>query len=144
VITPLRGTPPRIAGKAVEVVVIDDDDACASSHPRTAFAQALESAQVSATIVETPSSERDCPVCVALFGELRGDRHQVAYRPETLEQVAEACDAATRARRDVVILLFAAPSLAGQIRGSAPIVCGWSGDRCMQEAVARWLVRPPS
>jgi beta-glucosidase len=144
VITPLRGTPPRIAGKAVEVVVIDDDDACASTHPRTAFAQALESAQVSATIVETPSSERDCPVCVALFGELRGDRHQVAYRPETLEQVAEACEAATRARRDVVILLFAAPSLAGQIRGSAPIVCGWSGDRCMQEAVARWLVRPPS
>ena len=43
---------------------------------------------------------------------------------------------------EAVIVLFAPPLLAAQIRGSAPIVCAWSGDRCMQEAVARWLLRP--
>jgi len=80
-------------------------------------------------------------VCVALFGEMRGDRDEVAYRPETLDAVSRACEAATRQRRESAIVLFAPPAFARQIRGSAPIVCAWSGDRCMQEAVARWLLR---
>jgi hypothetical protein len=76
---------------------------------------------------------------VAVFGELRGDRTEVAYRPATLAAIASACEEATRQRREAVIVLFAPPVLASQIRGSAPIVCAWSGDRCMQEAAARWL-----
>jgi len=144
VITMLRGAAPRLSGKAVEVVVVDDDDVCGSRHPRDVFAQALESAQVSATVVESPTAGRDCPVYVALFGELRGHRNEVAYRRETLERVADVCEAAVRERREAVIILFAPPLLAKQILGSTPIVCAWSGDRCMQEAAARWLVRPSS
>ena len=78
---------------------------------------------------------------VALFGELRDDRDEAAYRPETLDAVARACETATLHRREAAILLFAPPVMGRQIRGSAPIVCAWSGDRCMQEAAARWLVR---
>jgi len=140
VITMVRGAPPRL-GKAVEIVVVDDDDACPTMHARTAFAQALDAAQVGATVVEQPTIGSEVPVYVALFGELRGGRHDVAYRRETLERVAAACEEATRQRREAVIVLFAPPVLASQIRGSAPIVCAWSGDRCMQEAVARWLTR---
>jgi len=76
-----------------------------------------------------------------VFGELRGDRHEVAYRTTTLARIAEACEAATLQRRTATIVLFAPPVLASQLRGSAPIVCAWSGDRCMQEAAARWLTR---
>ena len=141
VITMVRGTAPRLT-KAAEVVVVDDDDACPPLHPRAIFAQALEAAQVSAPTVGMPTAGQDTPVYVALFGELRGDRHEVSYRPETLAKVAEVCETATRQRREAVIVLFAPPVLAAQLRGSAPIVCGWSGDRGMQEAVARWLTRP--
>ena len=140
VITMARGPAPRLS-KAVEVIVVDDDDACPPLHPRTVFSQALESAQIGAPVVDAPSADRDTPLYVVLFGELRGDRTEVAYRPETLARVARACDAATLQRREAVIVLFAPPVLAAQIRGSAPIVCAWSGDRCMQEAAARWLLR---
>jgi beta-glucosidase-like glycosyl hydrolase len=140
VVPVLRGAPTRL-GKTLEIVVVDDDADCPSPHARGAFGQALESAQVTATVVAAPSPGRDDPVYVALFGELRGDRHEVAYRAETLEKVADVCAEATRQRREAVIVLFAPPVLATQIRGSAPILCGWSGDRCMQEAVARWLTR---
>ena len=143
VITMARGAVPRLS-KAIEVVVVDDDDdeSCPPHHPRTVFSQALESAQIEAPIVDAPSTGRDgTPVYVTVFGELCGDRTEIGYRPETLAKVARACEAATLQRRAAVIVLFAPPVLATQIRGSAPIVCAWSGDRCMQEAAARWLIR---
>jgi beta-glucosidase-like glycosyl hydrolase len=141
VLTMARGTPPKITG-AVEIVVVDDDDSCPSQHARTAFAQALELAQVPTSVVSSPTPGSDVPVYVALFGELRGDRHDVTYRRQTLDRVGDVCQAAARDRRDSAIVLFAPPVLASQIHGSAPIVCAWSGDRCMQEAAARWLLRP--
>jgi len=135
-----RGAAPKMA-KGVEVVIVDDDSVHAPLHPRTLFAQALESARIPAPVVDVPTAGQESPVYVALFGELRGERHEVAYRSETLEKVSWICETATLHRRDAVIVLFAPPVLARQIRGSAPIVCAWSGDRCMQEAVARWLMR---
>ena len=140
VISMARGTAPRIA-KAVEIVIVNDDAECPPLHPRTVFSQSLESAQIGASIVDTPTAGRDAPVYVAVFGELRGDRPEVSYSPATLARIEHACEAATLHRRNVVIVLFAPPVLASRIRGSAPIVCAWSGDRCMQEAAARWLVR---
>jgi beta-glucosidase-like glycosyl hydrolase len=138
-----RGTRPKIE-KALEIVIVDDDESCAPiAHPRTAFGQVLAAAQVAVSTVETPSVGRDTAVYVTVFGELRGDRHVVAYSPKTLAKVADVCEEATRQRRECVIILFAPPLFASQIRGSAPIVCGWSGDRCMQEAAARWLMRAP-
>ena len=135
-----RGTAPRL-GKAVELVIVDDDAPAAPPHPRTILAQALESAGVTVSVTAAPSAGNETPLYVALFGELRGDRDEVAYRPETLAAVSDACETATLLRRESAVLLFAPLALARQIRGSAPIVCAWSGDRCMQEAVARWLLR---
>ena len=136
----IRGQAPRL-GNAVEILVVDDDEPCGAAHPRTAFVQALEASQVDASVVTAPTPGSDAPLCVAVFGELRGHRSEVTYRSETLEKISDACLTAARARREAVIVLFAPPALGAQIHGSAPIVCGWSGDRCMQEAVARWLLR---
>jgi beta-glucosidase len=141
VISMVRGAAPR-AAKSIEIIVIDDDETCPSPHPRTILSRTLEASGISVAVVDAPTDGRDTPVYVALFGELRGDRHEVAYQPSTLERVATACETAARTRRETVILHFAPPVLASQLRGSVPIVCAWSGDRCMQEAVARWLVRP--
>jgi beta-glucosidase len=140
VVSMVRGAAPRLT-RGVEIVIVDDDTTHSALHPRTIFPQALLASQIPAVVVDAPSAGKDSPVYVVLFGELRGERHEVAYRPETLDHVARACDAATSQRREVVIVHFAPPVLARQIRGNAPIVCAWSGDRCMQEAAARWLMR---
>jgi len=139
-VTPIRGAVTR-PDQEVEIVIVDDDEPCVPAHPRTVFAQALESSQLATSIVSEPTADRSVPVFVAVFGELRGSRHDVAYRPETLEKISEVCLAAARERRHAVIVLFAPPVLASQILGSAPIICAWSSDRCMQEAAARWVLR---
>lgn len=141
VISMARGAPPKLPAE-LELVVVDDDDAWAPPpHERTVFQQALESAEVRVSAVDGPTPGRSVPVYVALFGELRDNRPDAAYRPATREAVAKVCATAALERREAVIVLFAPPGLASQIGGSAPIVCGWSGDRSMQEAVVRWLVR---
>src|SRR5688572_23534061 len=119
VLTMVRGSAPKL-GKAVELVVVDDDAPGASLHPRTALAQALEAAGVAVAVSDAPTQGSEAPVHVALFGELRDDRDEVTYRPETLEAVARACETATRHRREAAILLFAPPVIGRQIRGSAP------------------------
>jgi beta-glucosidase len=141
VISMLRGEHPK-PGKSVEVVIVDDDLQCAPLHPRSIFAQTLESAQVAAPVVDAPTSNRDTPVCVAVFGELRDGRHEVAFRAETAQRIATVCDAAIVQRRSVFAVLFAPPVLAAQIPRSVPVVCAWSADRCMQEAAGRWLAKP--
>ena len=139
-VTPIRGAVTR-PDQEIEIVIVDDDEPCVPAHPRTVFAQALESSQLATSIVSEPTADRSVPVFVAVFGELRGRRHDVAYRPETLEKISEVCLAAARERRHALIVLFAPPVLASQILGSAPIICAWSSDRCMQEAAARWVLR---
>jgi hypothetical protein len=140
VITQIRGEQPK-PGKAIELIIVDDDASCPPLHPRSVFSQSLEVAQVAAPVVDSPTAGRDTPVCVAVFGELRDARHDVAYRAETVDKISAACDAAVLQRRPAFVVLFAPPVLASQIPRSASVVCAWSGDRCMQEAAARWLTR---
>ena len=140
VVSPIRGTVTR-PHSGVEIVIVDDDEPCEPAHTRTAFAQALESSQLPTSIVSELTAGRDVPVFVAVFGELRGRRDEVAFRPGTLEKISAVCLSAARERRQAAIVLFAPPPLASQILGSAPIVCAWSGDRCMQEAAARWVLK---
>ena len=44
-------------------------------------------------------------------------------------------------RRDAIIVWFGHPRLATAFGDEAPLLCAWSGDPCMQAAVARWLAK---
>jgi hypothetical protein len=68
VVTPLRGTVTR-PHKAIEIVVVDDDEPCVPAHPRAAFAQALESSQLRHVCSRGAHSGSDRPCIVAVFGE---------------------------------------------------------------------------
>ena len=71
VVTMVRGTPPRL-GKAVEIVIVDDDETCVPRcTPERRSRRRSKSAQVAANVVRQPTRGRDTPVYVALFGELR-------------------------------------------------------------------------
>ena len=54
-----------------------------------------------------------------------------------MQHVAEA----RTAGRDMVVIWFGHPRLGSAFGEEVPLVCAWSGDACMQNAVGRWLAR---
>jgi beta-glucosidase len=143
-----RGTPPAI-GRAVEIVVVDDDaqerpDAAPASArrppSRDALGDALRTAGIEARRVEPGDAGAGTSTrVVALFGESHAWKGRADYAAGSLQAVGAACAQATSEGRDVLVAQFGHPKYAGEIPGGAPVVCGWSGDRAMQQAVARWL-----
>ena len=140
VVTMLRGSPPRM-GASIELVKIDDDGALEPFHPRTVLAESLGAAQVAVRAVDAPSAGSRSPVYIAVYGEMRGDRHDFTLRPQTCAAIARVSEAAATQGREVAVILFGPPGLLANVPGRAPVICGWSGDRAMQEAVARWLLK---
>jgi beta-glucosidase len=144
-----RGTPPAI-GAAVEIVVVDDDaeerpDAAPASarrlRPRDAFGDALRTAGIEARRVESGDAGAATSTrVVALFGESHSWKGRADYAPEALRAVGAACAEAAAQGRNALVAQFGHPKYVGAIPGGVPVVCGWSGDRAMQQAVARWLV----
>ena len=141
-----RGAAPAIGG-AIELVVVDDDalattdgvpESASRLPSREPLADTLRRAGVDVRAAGADAGTM--PRVVALFGEVRPWKGRAGYAPESLAAVRAACDEAVAAGRGVVVLQFDHPRLIGTIPGDAPIVCGWSGDRAMQQAVARWLL----
>lgn len=139
VIKPLRGNFVPV-GSTIEVVVVDDDAELPGNGPsREPFLLALRAGGRQVTQVPTPGGQRT-PVVIALFGDVRAGKGRVAYSEESLAAVADAVAAAERQARDAFIVQFGHPRLADSIPTSAPVVSAWAGDRCMQQAAARWVV----
>jgi hypothetical protein len=61
--------------------------------------------------------------------------------PAVRDGVMQAYAEARAAGRDVLVLWFGHPRLAGVFGDEVPLVCAWSGDACMQAAAGRWLAR---
>ncbi|MDF1505700.1 hypothetical protein, partial [Roseisolibacter sp. H3M3-2] len=64
---------------------------------------------------------------------------RVGHSPAALDAVRAAVEDARRGGRAAVVALFDHTRRAAELPTDAPVVCGWSGDRAMQQAVARWL-----
>jgi beta-glucosidase-like glycosyl hydrolase len=134
VVTPIRGavTRPELGA---EIVIVDDDEPCVPAHPRTAFAQTLESSQLA---IDRSQARRAATSCVRRgFGGKPSAPQRVAYRRVTrgdLRGVPRRC-----ARRQAVIVLLR-PTCAGPPGFWArAIVCAWSGDPV--HGGGRWLLR---
>jgi beta-glucosidase-like glycosyl hydrolase len=138
-----RGAPPSL-GAAAEVVVVDDETPPGPGAPpearrrpvRDALAEALRAAGVE---LRGADAHGGATRVVALFGEVRPWAGRTGYSEAALAAVRAACDEAAAAGRAAVVAQFDHPRLAATVPGDAPVVCGWSGDRAMQQAVARWL-----
>ena len=143
-----RGEMPAL-GAALEIVIVDDDagalpdaatDGARRLPSRDALAEALRTAGVDVRRAEVGSPALgDRPRLVALFGEVRAWKGRAGYAPETLEAVRTACEEAARAGVPVGVAQFGHPRDAAELPGLVPVLCGWSGDRAMQQAVARWI-----
>ena len=137
VIAAARGNVAPLAG-SVELVVVDDDAAFASAPQRDTFGTALRAAGF---VVSAPGSAAGGSTrIVAVFGDVLGGKGRAGYAPCTVASANSAVEEATAEGRRAVLVQFGHPRLAGELRGDT-LVTAWSGERAMQEAVARWLAR---
>jgi beta-glucosidase-like glycosyl hydrolase len=130
----VRGVRPSVGGRAIDVLVIDDDIGGPYPPPsREPFIAALNSAGVQARRVAQPGS---APLIVALFGDIRSWKGRPGYSAATKESVKRV----TSAHPGATVVQFSHPRLAADLDATS-VVCAWGGERPTQEAAAHWLAR---
>jgi beta-glucosidase len=126
----------------VDVVIVDDD-------PRriepagAALRDTLAKLNLDVRAVDAPAGDSRGPIVVALFGDLRIGLGFDTFSDGALARVADVCERANRAARDVIVVHFTPPDFARSLAFAPTVVCAWSGTRAMEEAAARWLARGP-
>ncbi len=141
-IRPLRGAAAQIkSGQRLRIEIIDDDlvvpagvAAGPGSAPRDRQ-RLIEAVAARGGEVLTDPEVRGAIQYIALFSEVRGWKGRAALAPETLAQVARAIEREPEA----TVLLFGHPRLAEQLPGGVAVICAWTGDPPMQEALAARL-----
>ena len=138
VIQVVRGAPPRVTSP-IEVIVVDDDLGGPYPAPsREPFFQALSLAGAEVKRVEKASGDGRASVVVALFGDVRSWKGRPGYSPEARKAVDKVSDKVP----ETVVVQFSHPRLASDLKKPKHIVSAWGGDTVMQQAAARWLLKP--
>jgi beta-glucosidase-like glycosyl hydrolase len=135
----VRGSPPIIS-KMIDLVIVDDDVGGPYPSPsRQPFVDALRDGGAEVRVTDSPSRDPRRSTVVALFGDIRSWKGRPGYSPASRDAVGRAC----ATTEDALIVQFSHPRLAAEIAGRSAIVSGWGGERVMQRAAARWILRGP-
>ena len=133
-----RGPLP-VARFPLEVVLVDDDGDLALA-PRTHFADTLaRGGQVARS--DAPQLGSGSTLVIALFGESLPGKGRVGYLAATVERLQRALDDARTAARDAIVVVFGHPRHLPDLPAGAAVLTAWCGDRAMQEAAARRIVK---
>ncbi|MBU6366124.1 MAG: hypothetical protein KJT01_07930 [Gemmatimonadetes bacterium] len=129
-------------GMVTEVVVVDDDaDGPGVLPSRQRLVEALRLAGHDARVAEGPTPASGGPLVVALFADAHPAKGRCTLRPETVARVEALREATTAARRPLIVVALGDPRFLAQLPVPSPTLECWSGDRGMQEAAARALLR---
>ena len=145
VVHQVRGAARALVGR-VDVVIVDDDlgtdgSPAPMAPSREWLPQALRTGGRDVEVTEGPGADARGPLVVALFGDVLPGKGRIGYEADTLGVVQRVAEQARLAARDVILVHFGHPRLAPVVPGVEHVVCAWSGDRAMQEAAARWLLK---
>jgi beta-glucosidase len=145
----VRGQRPSL-GPVADVVLVDDGtpgaaggahaqraDVPALGGPVQPFVDALRAGPARVQVSDTPSAAFRGAVVVALLG----GSESTGYARATREALDRVIAAARSVDRPAVVVQFGHPALADDVALEEPLVSAWSGDRWMQEAAARWLLK---
>jgi beta-glucosidase len=116
-----------------KVAVVDDDiGGPYVVGPRDIFAQQLREA---GALAETGTGEGGRGTRIVLvYAEPRSWKGRADLGARSLAQLRRVLPGAA------LVVLFAHPRLAAQVRGTAPVLCCWHGQPLMQRAAARWVL----
>lgn len=128
-------------GPRLGLAIVDDDLGGPYAPPsRQPFLDAL-GALGADVVVETHPSGGTRPLVIALFGDIRAWKGRPGYSQPARDRVTQLVGAARAVKRDVLIVQFSHPRLAGQLPADVPVLSAWGGERPMQEAAARRLMQ---
>jgi hypothetical protein len=126
----VRGDAPRIRGPVAVSIVDDDVGGPYRVGPRDVFAKTLTENGLRTTGARGQGSG-----VVLVYSEPRSWKGRADLGPRSRAALRRLAPGAN------LVVLFGHPRLAAQIPGGAPILCAWHGQRLMQRAAARWVVK---
>jgi hypothetical protein len=125
-----------------EVAIVDDDESVDVRRPdRTGIVDAMRLAGNDARIVSAPTTASGGPFIIALFADYLPGKGRHLLREETVAQVQALAAQAEALQRSVVLVGLGDPRWVRQLAMSCPTILAWSGDRVMQQAAGRGLLR---
>jgi len=136
-----QGPIPPMAGVTEVALVDDDDDVEGRRADRTGIVEAMRLGGNDARIVSAPTAASAGPFVIALFADYLPNKARHTLREDTINAVKALADQATAMHRDVVLLGLGDPRWVQQLAMPVPTVIAWSGDRVMQQAAGRGLLR---
>jgi beta-glucosidase len=117
-------------GSVTEVVVVNDDlDVPGSGSVPDARASAV------------PTVASGGPLVIAVFSDYLPRKARTTLLPATIAAVKTLVEQAAVLQRGVVIVGLGDPRFVTQLGLEVPTILAWSGDRVMQQAAARALLR---
>lgn len=125
----------------IEVCALDSDARGDTRVPREPLLNSLRQLSIDARVTERSDGPSRGTVVITAFGEPVQGRGSLEVAPDVRDTAMQLYADARAAGRDAVIVWFGHPRLASAFGDEAPLVCAWSGDSCMQHAVARWIAR---
>ena len=133
------------AGTVTEIGIVDDDVEVAEPDrvPRTVMVEGMRLAGHDARVVESPTPASGSPFVIAVFADYLPGKSRTTLLEETRRTVARLIQEAGARQRSVVLVGFGDPRLIRQLGRAEPTIQAWSGDRVMQLAAGRMLLKKP-
>lgn len=129
-------------GSVTEVVVVNDDAAVESSMVApTAIAEALRAGGHDARDTDGPTTASGGPLVIGLFADYLPMKARTTLLPLTVDRIRSRIEQARAMHREVIIVGCGDPRFAAQLPFVVPTLVAWCGDRVMQQAAARALVK---
>ena len=129
-------------GTVTEMAIVDDDhDADGPAVERTGIAEAMRLGGNDARIVDAPTPASGGPFVIALFADYVAGKGRTTLLPETVARVYTLVAQADALQRSVILIGLGHPRWVAQLGLTQPTVLAWGGDRVMQQAAGRGLLR---
>ena len=129
-------------GAVSEIAVVDDDiDVPTPRVSTTVFTESLRVGGHDARPATQPTVASGGPLVIALFADYLPRKSRDTLLPSSIEQVRTLVSQAKAMQREAIVVGFGDPRFAAQLPDALPTVVAWSGDRVMQQAAARLLLK---
>ena len=136
-----KGSLPPL-GTVTEVAVVDDDIVEDKPLNRAvALVESLRAAGHDARHADAPSSASGGPLVVALFADYVARKERHLLLPASIAAVRKLVEQADKLQRRAILVSFGDPRFADDVAPGAATIGAWGGDRVMQQAAARALLR---
>lgn len=137
----VRGTIPRI-GRAVEVVVVDDDTSGPWPVPdRAHFVEALGALEIEANVIDVRAAGTPTPVLISAFADVVAGKDAAGFSGPSRDRIERVLAVAAAQRRETLVVLFSHPRHVAQLPAAPNVLCAWGGEKPMQAAAARVIAR---